>query len=107
MGRPLPRTGLVRCRGGGCIPCNSNRWLRLGIQKRRARVGLRTAAQSPALLFFFSLAAVGHAAPVLRLVGAAIGPVPANQGSVAATQTVEAYNIGDGSLSLRATSSVP
>ena len=45
------------------------------------------------------------AAPKLRLSTAAVGPVAVAQGSNAPTQTVEAYNAGDGSLSLSLTSS--
>src|SRR5262245_283094 len=101
VGRAIPRIGLVRCRGGGSIPSNSGRRIHLGLQKRRLGVGLRTA------VLILSGVGLTHAAPVLRLVGSAVGPVPARAGAAAATQSVEAYNIGDGSLSLRATASVP
>lgn len=63
-------------------------------------MGLKTAVLA------VSLAALGHSAPILRLVGSAIGPVPVTPGSSGATQTVEAYNIGDGSLALNASASV-
>jgi uncharacterized protein (TIGR03437 family) len=41
-----------------------------------------------------------HAAPMLRLVTTAVVPVPLPLGANGGTQTVEAYNAGDGSLSL-------
>jgi uncharacterized protein (TIGR03437 family) len=41
-----------------------------------------------------------HAAPMLRLVTAAVVPVPLPVGANGGTQIVEAYNAGDGSLSL-------
>jgi len=47
-----------------------------------------------------------HAAPMLRLVSATVGPVSIAPGSNGINQTVEAYNAGDGSLSLSVTSSV-
>ncbi len=45
------------------------------------------------------------AAPKLRLVEAAIGPVSVAQGSNGPTRTVEAYNDGDGALNLSVSSS--
>jgi uncharacterized protein (TIGR03437 family) len=50
-----------------------------------------------------------HAAPMLRLVNTAVVPVPMPAGANGGTQIVEAYNGGDGSLSLAGnpTSSVP
>lgn len=53
----------------------------------------------------FSIAGAVEAAPTLRLVSSTVGPVTAAQGSNAATQTVEAYNAGDGSLNLSISSS--
>ena len=47
------------------------------------------------------------AAPRLRLVSSTVGPVPIALGSNGATQSVEAYNLGDGSLNLALSSSVP
>lgn len=44
---------------------------------------------------------------MLRLVSATIGPVSAASGVSPSAQTVEAYNAGDGSLSLSVASSVP
>ena len=41
-----------------------------------------------------------HAAPMLRLVNSAVVPVPLPVGASGGTQIVEAYNAGDGSLSL-------
>ena len=41
-----------------------------------------------------------HAAPMLRLATAAVVPVPLPVGANGGTQVVEAYNAGDGSLSL-------
>ena len=50
-----------------------------------------------------------NAAPMLRLVNTAVVPVPMPAGANGGTQIVEAYNAGDGSLSLAGnpTSSVP
>jgi uncharacterized protein (TIGR03437 family) len=50
-----------------------------------------------------------HAAPMLRLATTAVVPVPLPAGANGGTQIVEAYNAGDGSLSLSGnpTSSVP
>lgn len=47
------------------------------------------------------------AAPKLRLSTAAVGPVSITQGANAPVQTVEAYNAGDGSLSLQVAASAP
>lgn len=60
-------------------------------------------------VIFFSLGAVAalHAAPKLRLTQTALGPVLVAQGSNGPTQTVNAFNIGNGSLSLKATASDP
>ncbi len=48
-----------------------------------------------------------QAAPMLRVTASALGPIPVAAGGTAPSQTVEAYNIGDGSLSLTLGSSVP
>jgi uncharacterized protein (TIGR03437 family) len=47
-----------------------------------------------------------HAAPMLRLVNTAVVAVPLPAGANAGTQIVEAYNAGDGSLSLSVSASV-
>jgi len=47
-----------------------------------------------------------HAAPMLRLATAAVVPVPLPVGANGGTQVVEAYNAGDGSLSLSIGASV-
>src|SRR5688500_8206562 len=101
MGRPIPPARLVRRSGGWSISGNSSRWIHLGLQEGRSRLGLRTAF----LLFNFTV--LLSAAPVLRLVGTTVGPIPVRAIAAAGTQTVEAYNIGDGSLSLTLSSSVP
>ncbi len=49
---------------------------------------------------FFTSVTLLDAAPMLRLVTSVVGPVPILTGGSAPAQTVEAYNIGDGSLSL-------
>jgi len=55
-----------------------------------------------------SLAPVLNAAPTLRLVSSAVGPASIAVGSNGPTQLVEAYNAGDGTLTLsQVTSSVP
>lgn len=66
-------------------------------------MGLKTRLFS-AFVFFTSVSLL-HAAPMLRLVTSVVGPIPVSTGSSAPAQTVEAYNAGDGSLSL--TVSVP
>lgn len=53
-----------------------------------------------AALVPLGLATLLHAAPMLRLVNTAVVPVPLPVGSNGGTQIVEAYNAGDGSLSL-------
>ncbi|MBL8176018.1 MAG: hypothetical protein JNK48_15175 [Bryobacterales bacterium] len=62
------------------------------------------------MFYYFALAlllcASLEAAPKLRLVTAAVGPISVTQGANAASQTVEAYNAGDGNLNLSAASSV-
>ncbi len=47
-----------------------------------------------------------QAAPTLRLVASTVGPIAVATGGTAPPQTVEAYNIGDGALSLTVASSV-
>jgi uncharacterized protein (TIGR03437 family) len=53
------------------------------------------------------LATVAQAAPQLRLSSSTVGPVSIAAAANGATQTVEAYNTGSGSLSLTVASSVP
>ena len=48
---------------------------------------------------------IANAKPQLRLTASALGPVVIQQGQAGATQTVDAANIGDGSLNLSATAS--
>jgi uncharacterized protein (TIGR03437 family) len=62
----------------------------------------------PALFLLFSVAFSGilQAAPVLRLSSATVGPVSIAAGAAAPNQTVEAFNAGDGNLSLKLASSV-
>lgn len=67
-------------------------------------MGLRSSAFSLAFVVFISTL---QAAPVLRLGSATIGPLAVASAGVSNTQTLEAYNAGDGSLSLSASSSVP
>ncbi len=66
-------------------------------------MGLKTRLL-PSFLFFTSISIL-NAAPMLRLVSSTVGPVPVAQGGSAPAQTVEAYNAGDGSLSLSVNSS--
>jgi uncharacterized protein (TIGR03437 family) len=61
-------------------------------------VGLNKRWLSSFLLF--SSVTVVHAAPMLRLVNSTVGPIPVASGTNGPAQTVEAYNAGDGSLSL-------
>ncbi len=53
----------------------------------------------------FVLVSCMQAAPILRLTQTAVGPVSIAAGASAAGPVVEAYNVGDGSLSLSAQSS--
>ena len=62
-------------------------------------MGLRFLTFFP-LLTIFSFAPALNAAPKLRLTSATVGPVTAAAGSNGPAQTVEAYNAGDGNLSL-------
>jgi uncharacterized protein (TIGR03437 family) len=59
----------------------------------------------PSLLLISSIPIL-HAAPTLRVTASALGPISISAGGTAPSQTVEAYNIGDGSLSLTLSSSV-
>ncbi len=69
-------------------------------------MGLKTNRFLVVSLSLLSFAAVSQAASQLRLVSSTVGPVSVAQGSSAGTQTVEAYNIGTGSLNLSLSSSV-
>jgi uncharacterized protein (TIGR03437 family) len=68
-------------------------------------VGLKSAVYSLGFLLLSNT--VLQAAPILRLSTATIGPVVLGTAGVTNTQTVEAFNAGDGSLNLAVTSSVP
>lgn len=57
------------------------------------------------VVFSLGAAAALNAAPKLRLTLSALGPVLVAQGSNGPTQSTSAYNIGDGSLSLKASAS--
>jgi uncharacterized protein (TIGR03437 family) len=70
-------------------------------------VGLTKNRQFSSLIFLISFAGLLQAAPQLRLASSTVGPVSVATGSAAATQTVEAYNTGSGSLNLSVSSSVP
>jgi len=59
----------------------------------------------PSLLLISSIPIL-HAAPTLRVTASALGPIPVSTGGTAPTQTLEAYNIGDGSMTLTMSSSV-
>ena len=66
---------------------------------------IRKSAAALAVVGFLGAAALS-AAPRLRLVSSTVGPVSIAQGTNGATQTVEAYNAADGTLTLSFTSSV-
>jgi uncharacterized protein (TIGR03437 family) len=61
------------------------------------------------LPIFLLLTSIPHlkAAPRLRLSAAAVGPISVVAGSNGPRQEIEAFNIGDGALNLRVSSSVP
>lgn len=69
-------------------------------------MGLKTVRLIAFFIFSISFAAVSEAASQLRLVSATVGPVSVATASGGGTQTVEAYNIGTGSLNLSLSSSV-
>src|SRR5262249_41680137 len=96
LGSTVPPPELVWSLGGGGLPRDPRSRLHLGLQERRVRVGLKSAAASTGfILFSVSLL---NAAPVLRLSSATIGPILVPSAGVANTQTLEAYNAGDGTL---------
>jgi len=53
-----------------------------------------------ALVFLFGFAMPAYAAPMLRLTTTVVFPLPVTVGAAPTTQTIEAFNIGDGSLAL-------
>ena len=61
----------------------------------------------PGLAIFLFLPGLLAASPKLRLSASTVGPISIVQGANGATQAVEAFNIGDSSLSLSLASSVP
>jgi uncharacterized protein (TIGR03437 family) len=69
-------------------------------------VGLIFGRSSAAFAAFFLYTTLLNAAPMLRLASSTVGPVSIAAGSNGNAQTVEAYNAGDGSLSLSLSSSV-
>jgi uncharacterized protein (TIGR03437 family) len=60
----------------------------------------------PLGVLFFSLSSL-YAAPVLRLSSNTVGPLAIATAGVTNTQTIEAYNAGDGSLALTFSTSAP
>src|SRR5207248_11033051 len=94
---------LVRCGGSGGVPRDSGGGVRVGLQEGCSRLGLAAFRVLVALSLFSGLAG---AAPKLRLTASTLGPLSIAQGANGATQTVEAYNAGDGSLSLTPTTPV-
>ncbi|MBI5085930.1 MAG: hypothetical protein HZB13_15200 [Acidobacteria bacterium] len=70
-------------------------------------MGLASTNWIPAVVFALGCAGSVSAAPKLRLTNAAIGPVSIATGANGPQQVLDAYNAGDGDLSLTATSSVP
>lgn len=75
-------------------------------EKNKGRRSMRIAGTMLPILFLgISLSA--QAAPKLRLTATTLGPVSVTQGGSASQQTIEAYNAGDGNLTLQVASSVP
>lgn len=69
-------------------------------------MGLETGKFTRTALLLFSMLGSLSAAPKLRLATTTVGPYSIGTGTNGAEQSVEAYNAGDGSLALTATSSV-
>lgn len=69
-------------------------------------MGLKSATLIPAALLLVGLSGSLAAAPKLRLASTTFGPYSIAVGSNDVPQAVEAYNAGDGTLALTATSSV-
>jgi len=88
---------------GSVVP----RKLRSGTERRcRARL-LRPSKVLSSVTLCLLGATAAMATPKLRLSTAAIGPVNVNVGQNGGQQSVEAFNAGDGTLSLSTSSSVP
>lgn len=68
-------------------------------------MGLKPIRLFISLVSAFVFVSVLPAAPTLRVSTAALGPVTIATGSNGAARTIEAYNVGDGSLSLTTSSS--
>lgn len=68
-------------------------------------MGLKPLRSVSFLLFFLGFANLADAAPMLRLTSSTVGPIAVAVAATGPAQLVEAYNGGDGSLSLSATSS--
>src|SRR5690348_7905539 len=103
MGSALSPAELVWGSGSSGVPRDPGSRVHLGIQKRCSRVGL---TNRNLLAIVFLLPGLLSAAPKLRLSASTVGPLSIAQGTNGATQTVEAYNAGDGSLGLALKSSV-
>jgi uncharacterized protein (TIGR03437 family) len=67
-------------------------------------VGLKPLPLSSFFLFFLGFTTLANAAPMLRLTSGTVGPIAVATGGSGPAQVVEAYNAGDGSLSLSAQS---
>lgn len=68
-------------------------------------MGLKPSRFSAVTFFLFGFAVSLPAAPMLRLAASTVGPVSIAVGANGAPQTVEAFNAGDGTLSLALSSS--
>ncbi len=68
-------------------------------------MGVKTCGFLGLSLFLTASISILSAAPQLRLASTTVGPLPITTGSNGAAQTLQAYNAGDGSLSLSAASS--
>ncbi len=80
----------------------------MGLQEGCAGVGLKISAGFLAVLVTSScFCSLLNAAPVLRLVSSTVGPVQVAAAGPTNSQTLEAYNLGDGTLSLTFSSSQP
>jgi len=89
---------------GGSLVSRPDRFFQSGVTFER---GLPVGVLKRSALLCVLGAAVAMATPKLLLQSAAIGPFNVNIGQNGSTQTVEAFNGGDGSLSLSMSSSVP
>src|SRR5712671_3644549 len=102
VGGSVSPVRLVWYRGSRRVSGDPGGRICLGVQEGCSRVGLTNRQRFCLLLFFPGLLT---AAPKLRLSASTVGPVSIAQSANGATQTVEAFNIGDGSLSLALSSS--